>query len=240
MQAIVGENFTHQFHFIVDREYVTPDSGSVSYTLYDNAGAAISGQTNQAVSLTAGAQVANIQISSAYHTVASGKSFEQRTLRLKFLYGGKSYVFERSYFVTPLLNFRVTPEEVISELGLLEGEVLFDQVDLVGAYFEAADKVTSATLVSMLSSGTLSQLQANELIKCMAAIKLANAIQLRAFRKAGGDTLNYARFEKIDFTAIIGGLKSKINQLVQTATATSPLPTLMVLGSPATDAVTGE
>lgn len=239
MQAIVGENFTVPFHFIVDREYVTPDSGSISYTLYGNSGAAIAGQTNIAVSLATGAQVANLQISSTYNTIAGGKDFEQRKILLKFTYNSKAYVFERTYFVTNLLNHNVTPEQVIFELGLLEGEVLFDEVDLVGAYYEASSRVGSSILTTMLSSGTLDQIKGNEIIRLLAALKLANAIQLRAFRKAGGDTTSYARFDKVDFTGIITGLQTRLDQLVQTASSESPLPTLMVLGSPATDAVTG-
>lgn len=209
MQALAGAAYSISFDIMQDGDYVVPDEGSVAYTLYDNTGAAVSGQTAVAVDSDATTNRVTIDIASGYNTIGSGRTFEQRTVRLSYKYQQKSYMVEDWYYVTSALNFRVSPMEVISALGIREGEVLANEVDLVQAYFKVADSVGSG-FDTALSSGTISQIKANEAIKITAALSLARVIELKAFRKFGNE-LSYARFDGLDFEAIRANLKDALS-----------------------------
>lgn len=216
MQAIVGTAYTLTFPFIVDGEYVVPDDGSVTYTLFDNSGAAVSGQTDQAVTTDNATDHIQITIASGQQTIAGGKTFEQRTVRVKYKVDAKDFSVEDWYYVTNNLNFRVRPQDVISTLGIKEGEALLEEVDLIGAYFRIADALGAPAFSTALSSGGINQINANSAIKYAAAIDLATVIEMKAFRKFGNE-LNYARFDKIDFAAIRAGLQDKLSDALTAA-----------------------
>lgn len=236
MQAISGAPYTLSIEFKQDGEYVVPDNGSVSYTLYDNAGAAVSGQTDISVVTDDSTSILPITIAGSYHTVA--EDFEQRTIRVSYEINGQEYTIEEWYYVTALLNYRVRPRDVVVLLGIKEGEVLFDEIDLVQAYFKVSNTLGDTVLTTALASGGITQLKANEAIKITAALDLARVIELKAFRKFGNET-SYARFEKIDFTAIRAGLNSALTSaLAEAAAGVVTSPSLLVVTNP-TNPLTG-
>jgi hypothetical protein len=238
MQAISGAPYTLTVEYFQGGEYVVPDEGSVSYTLYDNSGAAIVAQTDVAVATDNTSQQSQITISGTYHTIAGGKSFEQRTLRVKYKRDGKDYTTEQWYYVTGNLNLRVRPQEVLLLLGIREGEALLEEVDLVQAYFKVSSALGSTVFGTALSSGGITQIKVNEAVKITAALDLAAVIELKAFRKFGNE-LNYSRFEKIDFAGIRATLKSNLADALSAATnVVSTAPSLFTVTQPV-DPLTG-
>lgn len=239
MDAISGQEHVVTFHLLVEDRYVVPDTGSMKYTVLDNSGA-VSGLLNN-VAIADGSIVdekVNITLSSSVQTVASGKSFEQRTVEFVFTVGGQKYRLIKHYYVTARLNYRCSPEQVFSLLGIKDGEDFYDAVDFVKAYFELAEALGSSALTTALSSGGLSQLRANEMICYAAAIDMATSLELKALRKAGGDALNFQRFEKVDFESIRSRLSSKLQSLTDQVTGTSVTPEVFIV-APTTDAWTG-
>lgn len=238
MQAISGAPYTLTVEFFQQGEYVVPDEGSVSYTLYDNAGAAIGAQTDQAVATDNTTQTAQITIAGTYHTIGASMDFEQRKLIVSYEIEGKAFTTEQWYYVTGNLNLRVRPQEVLQLLGIREGEALLEEIDLVQAYFKVSSAMGASVFSTALSSGGIAQIKVNEAIKITAALDLAGVIELKAFRKFGNE-LNYSRFEKIDFNGIRAGLRNSLADALSAATGTaSTSPSLFTVTQPV-DPLTG-
>lgn len=239
MQAIVGGAYSVTFDLMVEGEYAPFDVDSTSYSIYDNSGAVISGYSNVAITTIEGQNRLSIEIPSGVHTVASGKTFEKRVVSLTTKYLDKTYILRQSYYVTPYLNYTVTPKDVIVLMGVRDGEVLEPEVDLVSAYVRVASLMGSSTLTTNLASGTITQVQANEAIKAQAALDLLSTIELKAFKKMGGDSLNYTRFDGIDFMTIRNNLKAILQESISATQSEVYTPPNMFLLTTPTDAVTG-
>lgn len=240
MDAIVGSAHTVSFDLQVGVDYVDPDAGSVTYTVRDNTGAAISGQTdievddNDIID-----QSVTITVPSGSHTITGSRDYEQRTVQLKFTVDGQSYSFLKHYYVTPWLNYRVEPISVLGLIGLKEGEVWADQVDLVRSYYMLKSQLGGAVLDTALASGTAEQFAANEAIRYFAAIDMIRCIELKALRKAGGDSMSYQRFEKIDFASVRGSLELALTDLINGFdTDTADTPVVFLVSNP-TNPITG-
>jgi hypothetical protein len=237
--AIVGTNFGLMLDTYVGQNILIPDSGSMEYTVYDNSGQPITGLTAVAVS---GVNQKNlITIPSAAQTVAGGKEFEQRTVVFTFNSALAPHTKTYSYQVTPFLNHHVTPEQVITVLGVQEGEILYDQVELLPAYFDAKQRLTD--IDAALSSGTTTQTKANDLIAHLAAIRLIQTLELRAWRRFGSDAQAYQRFDTVDFDGIRRRVSGQIEMLVSDIEGDDLVTTaagiLFAVTQP-TDAITGE
>lgn len=239
MQAIVGGAYSVTFDLMVEGEYAPFDVGSTSYSIYDNSGAVMSGYSNVAITTEEGQNRLSIEIPSGVHTVGSGKTFEKRTVSLTTKYLDKTYNIRQSYYVTPYLNYTVTPKDVIILSGVRDGEILEPEVDLVSAYVRVANLMGSSTLTTNLAAGTILQVQANEAIKAQAALDLLTTIELKAFKKLGGDSLNYTRFDGIDFNTIRGNLQNILLQAISATQSEEYTPPSLFLLTTPTDAVTG-
>lgn len=238
MNAIVGEDYSLPFHLMVEREYVVPTIDSVSYTVFNNAGSPIAGLTNVAIVTNSTTNRVDVNVSNTAHTVAALKDFEQRTVAVKFSSGGQKYTLRRSYFVTPFLNYRASPEDVLNYLGLLDGELALDQVPLVPAYYYVRDALTPAVFDLAMISGKTNQLHVNDAIKLQAARSFLDTLELRTFKKAGGEGLSFTRFDGIDFDDLRSRVNSDIKTLLGKLTGNATIPTVFVLSAPV-DAITG-
>lgn len=232
MDATVGKAYTLRFDFIHDGEYVVPDVASVFYSAYDNAGVVITGHNNVAVTTNTSTQYVSIAMPSGVQTVAGGKLFEHRRVTVDYLYLGKSYSMVQSYLVTPALNHHITPRDVISYLAIKDGEILEPEVELTPAYFEVRDSVGASAFDAALISGGMTQLRINDAIKFTAALRLIATIELRALRRVGGDSLNFARFDKIDFPGIKLSIQSDLSSALQDMGSSADTPSLLVLSDP--------
>lgn len=239
MDAVVGKAYTVNFDLIVGIDYVSPDAGSMTYSVRDNAGAEISDLVDLEISDEAVVESqVTINVPSSAHTLASGRDFEQRTVVLDFSVDGKAYRFLKHYYVTSWLNYRVAPASVIALLGLKEGEVWQDQVDLVYAYFHLKGSLTEGLLETALTSGTVAQIRANDAIRAFAALDMMTGIELKALRKAGGDALSYQRFEKVDFAQLRAEISERLRSYLETLSGTPVIPTVFQVITP-TNAITG-
>jgi hypothetical protein len=238
MGAIVGKAHSVRFDFMDDGEYVVPTIGSVTYTIYNNAGVAISGQTAVAVTTLADTNYISLAIPSSVQTLDSAKSFEQRTVFIDYTVAGKSQTQEKHYFVTNRLNVRVTPRDVISYLSIKDGEIFEDEVQITPAYFTVRDTLGSAVFDAALSSGDMTQLRVNEAVKLQAAMYFLTTLELRALRKAGGDGASFNRFEKIDFKAMRVNIQQELATALNDVGGATSIPTLIMVTSP-TDIYTG-
>lgn len=237
MQAIEGQPYTTRFDFFEEGEFFVPDAGTVSYTVYDNAGEVLGALSDQAIVTDSSTQHVNVGLPGSAHSLDPSKDFEQRSIRLKYQRDGVEGVYLRHYYVTPYLNYRVEPLEVFEAIGIKDGEVFLHMVDLVRSYMLLKSKLSGTVLVDALKSGGISQLRANEAIKYQAAVDLLTAIELKVLRKAGGDMLSFTRFEGLDFERIKQDVREKLAGALEGLQGEDAI-SYFTLSTP-TDAITG-
>jgi hypothetical protein len=238
MTAIVGQDYALKFTFFKDGEFISPDEGSVTFTLYANDGSVIDDFDEIEVEIEEGEQEAVVLIEGAAHTLASGAKFEQRSCVLTYYVNDFPYQLEQYYYVTNRLNVRASPEAVIARLGLKVGEVDPADVDILAAYIFLDRQLGGTLLDDALASAGHTQISANRAVLLAAALDLTTALELKALQKAGGETMSFSRAEKLDFNGIRAGLQAELqNQMgiVQGAAGTS----VYAVGTTSVDAVTG-
>jgi hypothetical protein len=238
MDVYVGEDASLEFEFKVDGEFVSPDTAS--FTVRDNAGAAIPSLTNVPIALVDAETEAVVDVPLANNTVAGGKVFEARTVEVKFTYQGDTFRLRQSYRVLPWLNYTGTAADVRRELGVLDHEISDSDVDLVAAYIQVRNRVTDAVLVAALSAGDLTTIAANQAVVCKAALNLIPALQLRAAQMQGDDNQKFQRVAKLDFDKLEDQLTDRYEYGIEGVNPNA-LPTTQQYLSAATpvDAITG-
>lgn len=239
MQALVNTAYSITLDLIVDGEYAAFDVGTTTYTIRNNDGVEISGYVDIAETTIVGQNRVTLEIPSDIHTITGDKTFEKRTVVLKTKHNSKPYTIHQSYYVTNYLNYVVTPSEVIALIGIRDGEILQQEVDLVAAYLRVADVVGAALIVTALASGTITQLKANDAIRAQAAIDLCRTIELRALKKLGSDSLSYTRFDGINFDKIRSNLTSFLRSSIADTQQVVLTPIAVFSTTLPTDAVTG-
>ena len=223
-----GDAVTLVFPILVNGEYTTPDAGSVYYSLRDNTGALVSGQTQ--VALTNVGTDAFVNIASTYN--AKVLTTEIRTVILKFTVGSHPYQLIQAYRITDWLNITAVPEDVRRLFAFSRTELPDEDVDFYEAYLILDETLGGTILSNALSSGTIKAKYANDALTYRAAFDLLPSAPLRALRKEAAGTASYERFSHVDFTE----LHDKIVGLLEEATlnitgATPTYPPMLVKGS---------
>jgi hypothetical protein len=192
MDVLVGTGVSVQFLLQGLGGSLVPDPGTATYRLYGQAGTIISGPT--VITTGPSDTVVTVPISSGSNTIAGGKDFEKRTVHLTWTSGGKTFSAQQSYRVVPFLNITATAETVRAELGLTEDELPDEAVDLLAAYLVVRDELTGTTLVDALSSGTILETAANQLIAVDAALRLLPSLQTRTLMSVTDGVQKSERF----------------------------------------------
>lgn len=239
MQALVGKDYSVTFELVIGGEFAPFDEGTSSFTIYKNDGTVNSSYEDVVIDTLAGQNQIVLNIPSDVHTVASGKSFEKRHVVLTTKSQGKTHYLKQTYFVTTFLNYSCSPSDVLALIGVRDGEILLEDVDLISAYFKVVDAVGSTTATTALSSGDMKQVQINEAIKIQAALDLIRTIELKALKKVGDDSLSYTRFDGVDFNTIRTNLSNALQVAISTVQSSDITPNTLFTISTPTDAITG-
>lgn len=234
-----GDDVTIVAPFMAGLDYAAPDAGSVTYTLRDNAGAAIAGQTNVAVAVTAGANQWPITILAARNTVGGGMLLEKRTLEVSFTVGTQPYRYVANYRVTAHLPITVTEDDVRSVFGLSTTELPDEDIDLVVAYFDVDAALGAGILLAALTSGQRRAITADQAVTYRAAINLIASLPLRILQQESTGTNKYARFLTLDLDTLRRSVSALLDDAYTVLTGVvPPLPRLVVVGG-RTDIITG-
>lgn len=237
MDVLVGTAHTFWMDFSTQNGLVIPDGGSVTYTLYNDAGTPL--VSNSALTPVANATGVLVPISSGNHTIGVGKDFEKRILRLSWLSGGRSYSARLDYRVIPLVLYTASPKDVRVFMGLNEDDLSDQEVDLYSAYLKVREEMTSAILDPALISGTMEEHKANQVIVMTAVLYLIPSLQLRAAQSVGDGNNTFSRISKIDYEALRRSATEIKGQAMLDISGVDEATVTIVLFSGATDPITG-
>lgn len=237
--AIGGNDFLVVVPFLQGSNPIIPDVGSVFYTLYDHAGAPITGQTNvPVVTTTVSFQVA-VTIPGAANLIASPKKFERRSMIVSLLRQGDPLSFTVYYRLVPLLLHGVTPQDVRSFIGVGANELPDEDIDLPAAYYHVEGDIGDLDLPSLLSTGTLAELGARECIKMRAVINIIPSLRQRLAQQESDGILQFRRAKIDDWDTLVTQAWHRYVEARSVATSTA-LETLdFVIVTTDSDVITG-
>ena len=233
MNYLAGTDTTVVVPLSLNGEPVVPDNGEVQWELRGHSGEVVSpfstraGVTDSSVAIV---------ISSANVTLA-GHLREQRTLRVKGLVDGFPFMMEVPFSITDFLNFGATPKDVRKFIGISDGELSDDEIDLVEAYFDLNDN-DGVNMATALSGTEKSQRAANKALVAQAVLNLLPGLpQLLSKRETDG-TSEVERFTP-DFQELEARARGQRDTALDSfRTTTAPEVTLVAV-STRTDPLTG-
>lgn len=165
------------FVFSATPEPVIPDVGSVSFSVFDHLGNAL--LVDEPVTTGATSFQTLLEIPATYNVVPSLARFTRRFVHVTFTVGGLTTVRSANYRLIPNLPMSATAAEVRGFLGVNPYELEDEDVDLISAYFQVEQVLGEPLLMSALTSGTMSELRANEMIRMRAAISIIPSLRHR-------------------------------------------------------------
>ncbi len=199
---------------------VIPDVASVTYTLYDNNGAQVSGAVDVAVTTTSNTTSVPI-------TIASGKNakvglFENRTLVVKYKLNGGDRQQQYQYRLIDFVPMTATPDGARSMLGAARNELPDQDIDLYQAYIEVCADVDSTTVNNALVAAGATNFAANRAIICRALLNIVPGIQFRLVQDSKSNTAQITRFAKVDFAALTAWLTGLYDAALEIIDPTEP------------------
>jgi hypothetical protein len=230
----VGDNVTIVVPFLIDSEYSTPDTGSVSYSVRDNTGTLISALTNVSVYVAAGLTEFPFQIPGSYNAVSLPT--EIRSLIVTYKVGGNPYQFVQAYRLNPWLNITGSPDDVRRQLGLSSTELPDADVDFYSAYYLLDAQINTLTqstgmLAAALQSGTINAKYANDALVYKAAFDLMPSLPARLLQKEQMGTTSYQRYSGFDFGALHDMIADLLEDALTNITGmASTFPSLLTVG----------
>lgn len=230
-------NKSHSFvyEFFQDGEYIVPDIGSVTWTLYGNDGS-IGSQNNTALTTDASTNKVTLATSQGDNVISG--AVEKRTIVIDYDINGQGYSDQIHYWITSLLNITVTEADVRAVLGVEPKELPDDAINIVEAYHDtSADLVNDITTI--LAAGDRSALKANRAITLKAALTVLPSLRLKVAQKETSDTIGYSRYTDMDWIALRDDLSAQYaDALLQSDDQQVPDLALFVVSTPP-DPVTG-
>lgn len=213
-----------------------PDTGSVTYTLRDDAGNIV--YADEALSPGAAANYVVVVIDAEDNAITA--RYEKRTIVTKFTVGGAPHSITTRYRLVPFLNMDVGPEDVRKFLGANGRELADDGIDLSGAYFSIEATLTQSVLEAALAGTPTLRKAANDAILCTAIIECIPSLKMGMAQSETDGPLSYARFrDSPDFSQLrrdaVDRLSIAMDILTGRAITTHPLITVAT----PTDVITG-
>lgn len=208
MEAIKAQAYTVSLPFFINGEYVEPDNFQATYTIYNNSGAPIAGYVN----ITSGVSGSylSVNIPANVNTIANGLDFERRTVLMQFNHNGQNHKVIKNYMITEFYPLSVTAENVISYMGIKEGEIYPADLEITQAIFDIKKIMGSEIFNTFMVSGDHNNILLNDAIKYQTAHRAMANIELKILQKAGSESVSFARFQQIDFKAIAARVHSDL------------------------------
>jgi hypothetical protein len=220
----------------VDGEPFVPDSGAVSWSLRGHTGTTVVSTTN----ITG---VTNTQVSiliAGSNNQLSGRLMEKRTLEVRGLKGTRPFLIQMSYRITTFLNMTASPRDVRKYLSLDSGALPDDEIDLVEAYFDVADLITSNSLVTALSGDQTVERAANRAIVAQCVLNLGPALSFRMTKAETDGQTKIERFE-MDIKTVMDAARTDRDKALALATGSAIQSTArtLIVFTDRTDPLTG-
>lgn len=209
-----GTNLNLPIDFIVDGDFVVPDSTSVTVTVSDLSGDTITGFDALAITgLDENSTHFTLTIPDTANTKTD--SYEIRFVHCDFTVDSKVYQVRTTYQIVDRVDLPIAPQEIRNLLGLSSSELPDENIDLMKAYLDAEEDA-GESLNTLITTGDTAQ-YIFEAVKLKAALNVLPVLELVAVQSEQADNVVYKRFQSIDFDAIRDAYSKRYNSLLQKA-----------------------
>jgi hypothetical protein len=235
--SVAGIAVIVPFDILVDGNFVSPDVGTVTYTLRDNTALPVSGQTTVPVTTTVNQTSVTISITSSYNSKTL--TTENRWVDLNFQVAGKAYTLTYAYTLVDYLPIRATEADVRALIGCSYSELPDSDIDLITAFYDLADQTTVASLTAALTGGGRTSMVANRSIAAKAAMLILPSLQLRVNLLEKSDGSSFSRFTKMDWEKLEASLSAISSEIIGVTSPSSSASAVFLFTNLPTDPVTG-
>lgn len=205
-------------------EPFVPDNNTVQWELRGHDGSVLSPKSS-----LGGVQdtTANITVGAVHNTLAADRTLEKRTLIVSGTRDNQAFTVQQPYRLTDFLNMSATPAQVRTFIGLDEGELPDEDIDLIAAYFDVADLSSLDRLQQALGSDGSAERAANRAIVAQAVLNLLPSLPARLSKKETDGASAVERFQ-IDFNDLERkAIRARNKGLVPLQTQETPTRTLV-------------
>lgn len=215
-----NEDFTYDFDFKVNDDFVSPDEGSYSYNVRSMDGTILlEGNINIETEdgYEEGTEEAVIDHSSfvipAAINTMEGDLFDSRIVEISFRVDGKSYTLRDSYRITDFYYFTATPKDVRDYYGLNNGELTDDDIDLTEVYLQLVKKHGPVFTDSLKQAG-VANLRANRLLVLKGVVQVFPSVRLRVNQEENDGSSKFLRYlNKINWNDLLDRALAEIEEL---------------------------
>lgn len=216
-----NEDFTYDFDFKINDDFVSPDDGSYSYkvrsmdgTILLEGNVSIETEDDYGEEATEGVVIdhSSFTIPAAINTM-EGDLFDSRIVEISFRVDGKSYTLRDSYRITDFYYFTATPKDVRDYYGLNNGELTDEDIDLTEVYLQLVKKHGSVFTDSLKQAG-VANLRANRLIVLKGVVQVFPSVRLRVNQEENDGSSKFLRYlNKINWDDLLDRALAEIEEL---------------------------
>lgn len=210
LNVLTNEPVTLVFDIVEDGQFVSPDVGSVHYSVRLETGEVLNDHHMVLVTTTPGQTTILLPLPGAVNQKA--KTTEIRFVRLHYTVGGRPGSSQIAYRIHDWINVTASSNDVRAYLGVNGSELPDQDVDMIAAYLYAKREVP--ILDELLTEGGVRTLQANRLVTLYAVTDVAHTMQTRAIQSQGSETARVSRFSNIDWKLFQTKASSEISELI--------------------------
>lgn len=211
-----------------------PD-GNVDYKIYDPAGLVLA--TGQ-IAVPADAVSVLLQVDATKNLLAAGTLLSYRDVEWSYAVGGQVQNGEVRYTVEARLPFGVSADGVRAKLGVDKTDLPDSDISLAKAYLTFRDVVGTDQLAAVSND----DVAVTEAIEAQAALSLIPTMAVRVATKESSGTNQFQR-QAIDWDTVAVYLQGIISAgyltVVPSYDETAGFGSLLIVVTPATDAITG-
>lgn len=143
-------------------------------------------------------------------------SFSRRVVRITAERGGIPFDAVTMYRLTPQILYTVTPKDVRGFLGVNEGELPDEDVDLAGAYLNLEFAIGRDKLVAALTSGEEAELRANDAVLYSTVLDLIPSLANRVAQEETDGALSFKRNARKDFSDLKKSAEDRLSAALAT------------------------
>lgn len=202
---------------------VTAPTGEILYTKDLTTGA-----TDVVVVVTVPAE--HNQISTA---------FSRRIVRISAERGGIPFDSVTMYRLVPTILYTVRPADVRAFLGINEGELPDEDVDLAAAHLNLEFEISRATMSAALVSGDVTEMRANEAILYRAALDIIPSLANRVAQEESDGALTFRRNTRKDFSELKKAAEDRLSAALAAINPTIDPGYAILITTTDADPVTG-
>lgn len=235
------QDVTLKGFFSSGKEPIIPDTGSVTYSVWDHSGAPIVGLVDLPLSTGPTTFQYEITISAIYNTISSGRIFSRRTLVISYLKNGATAGITQTYRLVPNMNYTVSPRDIRAFIGINTNELPDEDIDLMATYLMVNNDFGGTYLQNALVSGTISEVYANDAIAMRTVMEVIPSLQARVAQSEKNGVMGYERLKILDFSSLLAAAYARYfrNRDLVVAIGTIPIDMVLITTTQDADPVTG-